>query len=94
MYDPEKERKECEEIFSKMFHKINGADRELTKVFKEKLSTEHRTLQQGFWRMVVELIIQTSEVPENRYDLRNEASVKMCKEIVDKLGDKLYLPLI
>jgi hypothetical protein len=83
-----------QDIEFKLFHKINGADRELLNVFKEKLLTEHRTLQQGFWRMISELIIQTAEVPDNYFDLRNEASVMLCREIVAKAKDKLYLPLI
>jgi hypothetical protein len=94
MYDEKKEEQECIDIVKNMFRKINGADHMLTKVFKEELQHEHRTLQQAFWRMVVELIHQTAELPDNYFDLRNEASVLMCREIVAKVKDKMYLPLI
>jgi hypothetical protein len=30
----------------------------------------------------------------NWYDLRNEATVKLCKEIVDKVGAEQYFPFV
>jgi hypothetical protein len=92
MYDPIKEKEECELLCKNLFHKINGADDMFTEVLMKHILSEHRTLQQSFWRMITKLIIQTAKT--EYYDLRNEASIEMCKEIVLKLKEKLYLPLI
>ncbi len=43
----------------------------------------HRTLQQSFMRVVVAFIeAEAKNVDENRHDLRNEATVKLCDHIV------------
>lgn len=59
-------------------------------LFFESIVTEHRTLQQNFWRAIfatMELIAN-----HNRFDLRNESSVNFCKkviEFVEEHDDKL-----
>jgi diphthamide synthase subunit DPH2 len=56
----------------------------------------HRTLQQGIMRIAVTLIEKYATLKEGEYDLRNEATVKLCKRIVAATGDKYDrgLPLI
>jgi hypothetical protein len=72
-------------------------DRE-TRTFLMLLACEHRTRQQGVGRLVAAWIKQQAancSLGRGYYDLRNEATVKMCREIVDKIDPKfLALPLI
>jgi len=63
--------------------------------FAEAMGRQHRTLQQNFTRLCLEWIRQVGGLQEGQYDLRNEASVKVCREIVEKTGDYgLTLPYI
>jgi len=81
---------------------IMGSDKEVIDGIIEILHTTHRTLQQNFWRVMVEVMKQYSEF---RHDLRNEGSVKLCKFITEtlekdatekdpNLTPKRYLPFI
>jgi hypothetical protein len=62
----------------------------------------HRTIQQTFMRIIVSFIRESARNEgANRYDARNEATVKLCKEIVNHLDAKdsdglnyTYLPYI
>ena len=51
--------------------------------FAQKMSCEHRTLQQNFTKLCIAWLKQLSEA--EYYDLRNEASVKFAKRIKDQL---------
>ena len=62
------------------------------KLFAQHITRAHRTLQQSSFRLFVECILEWSK--QDNCDLRNEATVKVCKEIVKVMGDKLYLPYI
>jgi len=68
------------------------SDDEVIKEFVDRMSREHRTLQQGFTRLVMAWLKYLSETPH--YDLRNEASVEMAKKIMKTLNGEIYLPLI
>lgn len=60
--------------------------------FCDEMLNEHRTLQQNFTRLCFEWIKACSE---SRFDARNEASVKACKELQKVIEEKeLYLPYI
>ena len=60
--------------------------------FAKAVQFEHRTLQQSLMRTMVKVIRAMAEFP---YDGRNEASVKLCKEIVESgILDQSPLPLI
>jgi hypothetical protein len=69
-----------------------------TRSFLGLLNCEHRTRQQGFGRLVAAWIKQQAancSLGRGYYDLRNEATVKMCREIVDKVDPNfLALPFI
>lgn len=55
----------------------------------------HRTLQQCFMRVVICFLkIQAKAYEEGDYDLRNERTCKLCKDIVDRYSDDLYVPFI
>lgn len=47
------------------------------------LGREHRTLQQKVTRLAVNWLESLAELPENRVDPRNEASVKLAKKLLD-----------
>lgn len=61
------------------------------KKFCEMFGKEHRTLQQNFTRLCLVWIKHLSTV--EHYDDRNEASVLISKEIVEKVQD-LRVPFI
>lgn len=63
---------------------IMGSDKPIVNGVIEALRTNHRTLNQNFFRMLIEVIRQYAEF---RFDLRNEASVKLCKFIADKIEE-------
>lgn len=66
------------------------------KLFAEKLAENHRTLQQGFTRIVVAWIEYLAELKDGQYDGRNDASVRLAKAIVatPEWGSRKYLPYI
>lgn len=53
------------------------------KEFCEQMHREHRTLQQNFMRLIRTYIRETAKMQEYEYDDRNEASVMMCKKLVE-----------
>lgn len=61
----------------------------------EAMSHEHRTLQQCMTGFMLKWFLHLSELGENWYDLRNEASVKVARKIVSQIEEvKWGLPLI
>lgn len=56
----------------------------------------HRTLNQSFFGLMFKCIVEQAKCAEtSRYDLRNEASVKLCKQIADTFNNQLpYMPFI
>lgn len=70
---------------------VNGASREQMAAFVQKVTDRtHRTLQQkimGAFVACIESWAARAERP-GLYDARNEATVKLCKKIVDATGDK------
>lgn len=62
------------------------------KVFAKLMMNEHRTLQQSTMRLFLRTIEEWSK--QENYDLRNEQTIKICKKIMEALGDNKSLPLI
>ena len=59
------------------------------------MSREHRTLQQQMTRICVMWLEHLSTLEEHGYDLRNEGSVKLAKQLLSGVeSSDLYLPLI
>ena len=61
------------------------------------IANDHPTLQQSFMRLAMEFIRIESDKTENQYDLRNEATIKLCQLIKEKLPYEDFngrLPLI
>lgn len=72
---------------------IMGSDEKVAKGIIESLQTNHRTLQQNFWRVMMQVIKEYSEF---RTDMRNEGAVELCKYIKEQVetNHKEYLPYV
>ena len=69
-------------------------DKEVIKGFVDGLTKQHRTIQQSSMRAIYELIGRWAEMGRTgQYDLRNERTVKLCQEIVEKCKEN-NLPFI
>ena len=69
---------------------VNSFGREERKAFIDELANDHRSLQQAFTRLCADWF---RKMAEQSHDLRNEASVKLAKELKPIL-DKHPLPYI
>lgn len=70
---------------------VNGASREQMAAFVVKVTDRtHRTLQQKIFGAFVACIESWAARAERPglFDARNEATVKLCKKMVDATGDK------
>jgi len=88
------EEKEAKEIKEKVFSYINnmGHNKEfLAKIFTD----QHPTIQQSLFGVIVIAIKKWAEdCDKGWYDLRNEATCKACKKIVETFGKEFYLPFV
>ena len=66
------------------------ANDEEQKEFVKALMTEHRTLQQSVFDLMCKCIQTWAKTPEDRYDARNEFTIKTCKKIVDRVEEVKY----
>lgn len=73
--------KTAEETVQTMTDFVNNFSMNPTE-FIEAMSREHRTLQQSFTRLVF-MWIEHCATDEYRHDLRNEATHRISKEVVD-----------
>jgi hypothetical protein len=64
------------------------------KLFVEYLSKDHRTRQQCITGLMLEWFKHLASLNENQYDLRNEASVKIAKKIIDAISEDGYVPTL
>jgi len=64
--------------------------------FAKAICNDHRTLQQSAMRAFLACIQQWKEAhDEGRYDMRNEATVRLAKKMLEAVDEKdLYLPMI
>lgn len=87
------------ELFTDSVNTFNK--KELTQAFFEKLSNEHRTLQQSVNRFMIEWLEYVAS-QDYYYDGRNEASHKIAKQMIEAFKEykkedyepSKYLPLI
>lgn len=72
---------------------IMGSDDPVVQGIIEQIMVSHRTLQQNFWRVMMQVIKRYSEFS---HDLRNEGAVELCKYIKTQVEEnhKEYLPYI
>jgi hypothetical protein len=75
------ERKEFyENLYKDLSDALNGDNKLLAGVFIEKMQRDHRTIQQNFWRFVVEIAMIYKDLP---FDLRNQCAIIFCKKIAE-----------
>lgn len=70
---------------------VYGLDADIQKAMATAIMNSHNTIQQSFWRNILGVAKQYSEMSYS--DLRNEASVELCKDIA-KLAEKHHLPFV
>lgn len=63
-------------------------------MFITYLSQEHRTLQQKITGIMLAWFAYLAALPEDQYDLRNEASVRIARKIVAATNGVVNLPSI
>ena len=84
---------EMDKVVKPLFDLINGGM--IKKLFIEKATRQHRTLQQGFTSLCLAWLQHLSTLNSGEYDGRNEASVRLAKEIMEKVPSARYgLPLV
>ena len=86
----DKEAEELEKILSRYFNTFQQIER--FKTLSGHILNDHRTLQQTIMRFFIYMIKEWAETPF--FDGRNEATIKLCRKIVEQLADDLYLPNI
>jgi hypothetical protein len=89
-----KKKPDMEDAGKVMFDAINvmGINR---KPFVEILSSEHRTLQQDFMRLIIDSIVCLAEKYENGcFDARNEDACELSAKIVKKFRSEFGLPVV
>lgn len=73
-------KEEKRQHIQKLFEYLNGDMNEYTKIFKEVFPTRHRTLQQLFFIMLVNMC---KEIRHNKFDARNRDVIEMAGLIAD-----------
>ena len=69
------------------------SDRERADLLVKEVSRQHRTLQQSIGKYIIAQIKAWAET--EHYDLRNEATVMLCRKIMENLKDEeTHLPMI
>ena len=76
---------------------VNAGDKKEYAEFVDAIvNREHRTLQQKICSLFMNTFEAWGSLPADRYDLRNQATVKLAKTVVEATKDVFYksLPLI
>lgn len=91
----EQDKLDVAEAVKTIMGALNGGNRkEIATVIHETVSRDHRTLQQNFWAVMLDVQMQYAD---NRSDLRNEASVKLAnlvKQVAIENNMDLGLPYV
>ena len=90
MQDIESRNKHVAEELMRLSN-IMANDDYLAQAVAELLASEHRTIQQSFWRMIQTTAVAYHEKVKGHTDMRNQASVEFTAKIVEAND---YLPFI
>ena len=84
-------KEEAQKVAEQVTNLVNNYSCDYKEFAKYLTTRTHRTLQQSVFRLITECITEWAK--QENYDLRNEQTVKICKELVKVLEDK-YLPYV
>lgn len=88
-------QEEIDEVVTKVADMLNNFSDTPTKLFVEGMARKHRTLQQSFTNLCTAWLRHLAALEPNQFDGRNEASVKLAKEIIEKVKAAVYsLPMV
>jgi len=97
-YDQVQKLRENPEQFAKLISSvlnIMGNDEFVKETVDVICHRTHRTQQQVIMGMMIGMIYQWSEDFKNKnYDLRNEATCKLCNKIWEAFANDMWLPFI
>jgi hypothetical protein len=88
--------KELHDMAKKLMEMVNCFNTK-SEGFAEVVCSDHRSLQQGAFRMFLTCIKKWAEAEKtNNFDLRNEATVKACSKIMKMLEveNMTHMPFI
>jgi len=85
-------REKVKELMNQLIDETNtmGCDELVADARFDAIVRNHRTLQQGFWRIMFDVADKYKDI---NHDLRNEAAVKACGKVTEALKDS-YLPYV
>jgi hypothetical protein len=92
------EKSRLVDAISRVLDAVNSTslnDKEVNDAVR-RVTSEHRTLQQGLMRLMVAIILEWAEFEKKGlFDLRNEACVKLARKFVDatEFNDR-FMPFI
>jgi len=90
----QKYKREAHEVAITLMDYLNSFDDTKAVYLAKELRREHRTMQQGLFRAIMELMSQwAKDADDNWYDDRNMATVLAAREIMRKF-DKESIPYI
>jgi tRNA 2-selenouridine synthase SelU len=85
------ERTPTEEVAVQLMAAVNNMTFNVDE-FVAVVTNDHRTLQQTMGRVVFALIAQwADDYKEGRFDLRNEATLAACDEIMEKVDEDFFV---
>lgn len=73
-------------IYNKVSNFVNNFNCD-EKGFVDAVFTDHRTLQQSFFRLILRVVERFSNLESYQYDGRNESSVRKAKIMIKALKD-------
>jgi len=74
-----KQKNEVSSAVSALMDALNGGNtRDIATTIHERVTQEHRTLQQQFWSA---LLLAQIDYADNAYDLRNEQAVRLAQRV-------------
>ena len=87
----EDEKREAQEVVHALSRWVNCMTHE-NQLFVQAVMQEHRTLQQQIFEVMLACIEEWAGT--EHYDLRNEFTVKKCKQIIELFPGGAHTPLI
>lgn len=90
----EAEKKEAVELVEKLASYVNVMGKKYDPFVERLIYGTHRTLQQSVFGLFLQCIKGWAELEERWTDPRNEATVEVCKKIMEAVEGRTRLPLI